>query len=292
VKIIVVRSGSALLFSEFGPAPVNVGDVVVLGANVLWAAEPEGHITATTIYLDTDYVLDQLFWQHAGLLRDRLDTREFAETVYSEPAQVLGLGEDRTGMLMPWLDELVRLSIDGLFRERFQRMQSLWFAIADVISPFMRVSFVRLTPSQRSRTRPTLPRDRRFAPMREEARQVRDALRSDVASPWTLGGLAAMVHLSTKQLARVFADTYGKTPQAYLTMLRVEQMARLLRETDLTIAETGRRVGWRSRNRASTAFRECVGLTPSQYRRMSRPGAWRPASGHPCPPDGRHPRPA
>ena len=42
VKIIVVRAGSARLFSEFGRQHINVGDVVVLAANTLCGAEPEG----------------------------------------------------------------------------------------------------------------------------------------------------------------------------------------------------------------------------------------------------------
>ena len=279
VKVIVVRSGSAILFSEFGRKPVNLGDVVVLGASVLCGSEPEGHITVTTIYLDTDYLLDQLFWQYAGILRDRLDVHGLAETLYSEPAQVLRLGEDRTGLMMPWLDELVALSIEGGFREHFHRMQSLWFAIADVLTPFVRVPRIRLTSTQRARTRPTLPRDRRFAPMREEARQAGEALNQNPAANWTLDALARTVHLSPRQLSRVFTDAYGKTPQAYLTMLRVEQMARLLRETELTIAEAGYQVGWLSRNRASSAFRDCTGLTPSRYRAMHARGAACPASG-------------
>lgn len=268
VKIIVVRSGSAILFSEFGERPIRPGDVVLLGANVLCGSEPEGHVTVTTIYADTDFLLDQLFWQHADVLRDRLDAQGFADTIYTEPAQVLRLAEDRAGMLMPWLDELVALSVDGVYRERFHRMQALWHAVIDQISPFIRITPYRTSPHQRARLRPTLPRDRRFTPLRAEARQVRDALQSDIARGWTLPELAGMVHLSTKQLSRVFTDAYGKTPLTYLTMLRVEEMARLLRETDLTIEQTGRRVGWRSRNRASAAFRECVGITPSRYRDM------------------------
>ena len=242
--------------------------MVLLGANVLCGSEPEGHVTVTTIYADTDFLLDQLFWQHADVLRDRLDAQGFADTIYTEPAQVLRLGEDRAGMLMPWLDELVALSVDGVYRERFHRVQALWHAVIDQISPFIRITPYRTSPHQRARLRPTLPRDRRFTPLRAEAHQVRDALQSEIARGWTLPELADMVHLSTKQLSRVFTDAYGKTPLTYLTMLRVEEMARLLRETDLTIEQTGRRVGWRSRNRASAAFRECVGITPSRYRAM------------------------
>src|SRR5699024_4337744 len=80
VKLIVIRSGSAILYSEFGERPVKVGDAVLLGANVLCGSEPEGHITVTTIYADSGFLLDQLFWQHADVLRDRLDAQEFADT--------------------------------------------------------------------------------------------------------------------------------------------------------------------------------------------------------------------
>lgn len=268
VKVIIVRDGSALLFSEFGQRIVTAGDVVVLGANVLCGSEPEGHITATTIYLDTDYVIDQVFWQHAWLLHDRLDAQRFTKALYSEPSQVLRLGEDRTGMLMPWLDELVARSIDGGFAHHFHRMQALWFAIADVVTPFVKVTPIRQRRTQRAHSRPTLPRCRNFAPARDEAHQTRATLASDIATNWTLDVLSARVHLSPKQLSRVFTEAYGKTPLAYLTMLRVEEMAHLLCETHLTIDASARRVGWASRSRANEAFQECVGMTPSDYRRM------------------------
>lgn len=272
VKFIVVRDGSAILYSEFGEQPVNPGDVILLGANVLYGSEPEGRITVTTIYADTDFLLDQLFWQYADVLHDRLDAQGLAEMIYTEPAQVLRLGEDRAGMLMPWLDELVALSVEGCFRQRFHRMQALWFSVIDKLAPHILVTDHRLTSHQRGHIRPTLPRGRRFMPLRAEARQVREILHGEITRKWTLPELAGRVHLSTKQLARVFVDAYGKTPLTYLTILRVQEMARLLRETDLSVAEAGRRVGWRSRNRASAAFRESVGITPSRYRTLGSAG--------------------
>ena len=157
VKLIVVRSGSAILFSEFGEKPVNVGDVVLLGPNTLCGSEPEDWITTTTLYLDTDYVVDQVFWQHASILADRFDAQGFAEARYAEPAQILRLGEDRAGSLMPWLDELVAVSVEGDFADRFYRMQSLLFAVMDVLAPFIKVSPIRTSLSARSRTRPTQP---------------------------------------------------------------------------------------------------------------------------------------
>jgi hypothetical protein len=61
------------------------------------------------------------------------------------------------------------------------------------------------------------PSPRRGAPLRAEAAQARALLHESPAEPWTLGALAEQVHLSQKQLSRVFVEAYGKTPLAYLT---------------------------------------------------------------------------
>ena len=270
VKVIVVRDGSAILFSEFGQKPVKPGDVILLGANVLCGSEPEGHIVVTTVYLDTDYVLDQVRWQYAEFLEDRLDAQGFANTIYTEPAQILRLGEDRARMLTPWLDELVGLSVDGDFVRHYYRMQAIWFQITYVISPHIKVSPVRFSPSQRAHIRPTLPRDRRFAPLRAEVRHVAQLLRERPEQRWSLDDLAAEVHLSPSRLSSVFIEAYGKTPLAFLTMIRAELLAKYLRETDLTVAVAMQRVGWQSRSHATRLFREYVGVTPGHYRQIRR----------------------
>ena len=279
VKLIVVRDGSALVCSEFGERFANVGDVLLLGANVSCEARPEGHVTVSVIYLDSDYVLDQLFWQYAAFLGDRVSALSLANAIYAEPAQLIRLDEDRIGLLMPWLDELVALSIEGKYRERFHRVQALWFSIVDHLVPFIRTSSIHKAPLLRAQIKPALPRGRKFAPLRAEARTVRELLSSEIWQAWPLSKLTRLVHLSEKQLVRVFVDAYGKTPLAYLTMLRVEEMARLLRESNLSVAEVGRRVGWASRNRATAAFRESAGITPGRYRSMRRLGSGAHLSG-------------
>ncbi len=272
VKVIVVRDGSAILFSEFGQCPVKPGDVVLLSPNVLCGSEPEGHITATAIYADTDYVLDQVRWQYVDHIHDRFHAQEFVDKVYTEPAQILRLGEDRAGMLMPWLDELVALSMLGDYVSHYYRIQALWFQTMYVIAPFIRVSQVRISRSQRAHIRPTLPRDRRFSPLRAEVRRAAELLHGDPARRWSLEELAAEVHLSPSRLSSVFVEAYGKTPLALLTMIRAEQLAKLLRETDLTVTAAMQQVGWRSRSHASRLFRQYVGLTPGEYRRLRAQG--------------------
>ncbi len=273
VKLIIVRDGSAFLFSEFGRRPVHLGDAILLGANTLCGVEPEGPFTLTTIYLDTDYVIDQVYWQHAALLHDRLDAQEFAAKLYTEPAQILRLGEQRVHELAPTLDELVELSDQNRPAENFNRMQHLWFLIAEAITPFVTMTPIRVSPTQRGRDMPSEPRFGRFAPLRDEAREAAELLRSTPERRWTVGELAGEVHLSRAQMFRVFHDAFGKTPIAFLTRVRAERMATLLRSTDAPVADIARQVGWSDPVFASRQFRRNIGATPSEYRKA----AWKAA---------------
>lgn len=270
VKVIVVRDGSAVLYSEFGQRPVKCGDVVLLAANTLCASEPEDHVTVTTLYADSDHVVDQVFWQYVSAMHDRLDAQEFAATIYTEPAQIIGLGMDRSGVLMPWLDELVTLSLENRPIENFFRTQSLWFAVAHVIAPFITTSAIRTSSTQRATGYPPLPRHRKFAPLRQEARRLAQLLRADPMRTWSVTEMAREVHLSKSQVGRVFVEAFGKSPIAYLTMLRTERMAGLLRTTDTPIAGIAQEVGWRDPDFAARQFRRSVGVTPSKYRALSR----------------------
>lgn len=94
VRLVAIRDGTAIMFSEFGEQPVSFGDAVLLGPSVLFGVEPEGRVTYTTVSIDTDMALDQFFWQYSVFLHDRLDAHDFAGKVYSKPAQALHLGRN------------------------------------------------------------------------------------------------------------------------------------------------------------------------------------------------------
>jgi transcriptional regulator GlxA family with amidase domain len=79
-------------------------------------------------------------------------------------------------------------------------------------------------------------------------------LRARLAEPWSLDALANEVHLSRSQLVRSFDATVGTSPMAYLRLMRVEQMARLLATTDLSIAEAARSVGWKNQFQPASVF--------------------------------------
>ncbi|MFC6355302.1 helix-turn-helix domain-containing protein [Luethyella okanaganae] len=82
--------------------------------------------------------------------------------------------------------------------------------------------------------------------------------------------MADELHLSKSQVGRLFVEAFGKSPIAYLTMLRTERMAGLLRTKDSPVAVIAREVGWGDPDFAARQFRRSVGVTPSKYRAISR----------------------
>ena len=68
-------------------------------------------------------------------------------------------------------------------------------------------------------------------------------------------------------LKTIFKCVYGTSIAAHMKEHRMEQAAKLLRETSLSIAEIAGRVGYDSQSRFTAAFKEYSGKLPKDYRR-------------------------
>ncbi len=270
VKFVVVRSGQARLLSNDDEYHVAVGDIAIIGPNTLCGAIPQNSVSATTVYLNEDYVLDQLFWQHADKFITRRDVVCFIETHYPEPIQLIHFGERAVMKLSRILDELACLSEGGNSESRFHRFQALLSIFLDEVVPTLKA---RKEPADRSGVgaqNPAPLHPQVFRPTRPEARSVAEQLRRNISRRWTLSALSKSVHLSESQLRRVFIEAYGKTPAAFLTILRTDRMADLLRQTDLPISRICQEVGWEDPAYGSLQFRRRAGVNPQQYRRNYR----------------------
>lgn len=245
VRVAVIRDGSAFISGEC-VQPVTVGDAVLIAPRARFGYEPEGRVSMTTLILDTDYLIEHLFWQHLDVIPDRDAARDLAAQLYPDPVQVLHLGEREVEQLGPILDELVARTATGQDATGYFRTHMLLFALLDAIAPHIRQASICvpvLTPRKRA-SRVASPRWRAFRPIRREAAAIAALLHGDIARRWRIAELAAHVALSTGQSNRVFVAAFGVSPIVYLSILRVQHMARLIRETDLLITEITERLGW------------------------------------------------
>lgn len=84
-----------------------------------------------------------------------------------------------------------------------------------------------------------------------------------------LGDLAARVHLEPTYLSRAFSAATGQTMSEYLTRLRINFAASLLRTTDEPIARIAVESGFRDLSHFGRTFKRVLGTSPRAYRRLS-----------------------
>jgi AraC family transcriptional regulator, regulatory protein of adaptative response / methylphosphotriester-DNA alkyltransferase methyltransferase len=114
----------------------------------------------------------------------------------------------------------------------------------------------------RPRTRPATRQLRRA--IFDDAVEI---LATEYSRPITIEEIARRVATSPRQLQRVFDEVGGLGFRAYLRRIRLSHAAALLAETDLTVTEVARRVGY-SVSQFSKAFRRAYGVSPSRAPRL------------------------
>ncbi|MBD2847357.1 helix-turn-helix transcriptional regulator [Paenibacillus sp. IB182496] len=98
-------------------------------------------------------------------------------------------------------------------------------------------------------------------------RQAMRHMREHYAGLQGLDELAAATGLSKYHFARLFRHSVGMTPLAYLTRVRMEEAAALLRHTREPVQTIAERVGYANGNYFGRLFRGATGVTPAQFRR-------------------------
>ncbi|MFD6288586.1 AraC family transcriptional regulator [Streptomyces sp. NPDC060205] len=86
------------------------------------------------------------------------------------------------------------------------------------------------------------------------------------ADSWTVASLAAQAGVSRALFARRFTELMGRPPLTYLTECRMDDAVALLADTDLSIAQIARTVGYADAFGFSAAFKRHKGLSPSAFR--------------------------
>ena len=83
----------------------------------------------------------------------------------------------------------------------------------------------------------------------------------------TIDELSKKFLLNPTTLKKVFKEVYGVSIAAHMKQHRMEEAARLLRESQMSIAQIAQNVGYESQSRFSEAFRDYFGMPPKEYRK-------------------------
>lgn len=98
-------------------------------------------------------------------------------------------------------------------------------------------------------------------------------IHKNLAHPFTVGQLADIAHLSPRQVQRLFRQTLGITPKAFINKMRVHQAAHLLMETELSLSRIALEVGFCDQSALTFHFKRELGITPLRFRHAAK--TWR-----------------
>ncbi|WP_410871307.1 GlxA family transcriptional regulator [Nocardia sp. A7] len=102
--------------------------------------------------------------------------------------------------------------------------------------------------------------------------ELRHYVSRNIANPLTVTELAEQVHVSERQLTRIFRTELGMTPAAYIESARVEVARHRLESSDETLQRVAAASGFNTIDTLARAFRRQLDTTPNEYRRRFRIG--------------------
>ena len=103
----------------------------------------------------------------------------------------------------------------------------------------------------------------------EIVRDIQGRFERDCSEKFTLAALAAEYHVSPSHLSHIFKSVTGYAPIEYLMICRISAAKALLSTTDKSIKEIIDLCGFSDESNFSRTFREKVGVTPSQFRKIT-----------------------
>jgi AraC family transcriptional regulator len=107
-----------------------------------------------------------------------------------------------------------------------------------------------------------------------------ECIKERYSEPLSLTQIAESALLSRFYFARLFREATGITPGRFLAAIRIHQAKRLLLSTSMSITDISSAVGYNSLGSFTNYFTTSVGVSPGQFRRLSRTGGF----GLPSPP--------
>ena len=98
-------------------------------------------------------------------------------------------------------------------------------------------------------------------------KQVHTFLVEHFEEHYTIDDLSDRFEMSPTVLKKCFKGVYGDSIYSYMKLYRLQIAEKLLKETNLSVAEIADRIGYLNPNKFTTAFCAAYGVPPTEYRR-------------------------
>ena len=146
-------------------------------------------------------------------------------------------------------------------RQILQESQSGQPGCEAICQAYMEILILRLMRSISFATSVSGPTDS------HQCATVRHYIDTHYKEPLTLDTLSSVAHINKYYLAHAFKEEYGLSPIRYMISRRIDESRFLLQETDMSMSQIARVLGFSSASYFSQSFRRAEGMTPAEYRK-------------------------
>ncbi len=101
-------------------------------------------------------------------------------------------------------------------------------------------------------------------------KKIKEYLDKNYTEPITLESLSEMVYVSKCYLSHMFKEQTGTSPIKYLTQKRIESACAMLKDTNMSVKEISKTVGYENPLYFSQVFKNVLNMSPLDYRNSQK----------------------
>jgi len=94
-----------------------------------------------------------------------------------------------------------------------------------------------------------------------------DLMHGRIERRYTATDFAKLLFVNSRHLTNTVKQTIGKSPCDLMEARFMDEARKMLKETNLSIADIGEKLGWNDPSNFTKFFRNMSGMTPLQYRK-------------------------
>jgi len=164
------------------------------------------------------------------------------------------------------LEHIENAEITSCMRNILREMEQKPDGYEDVCQAYMEILIIRLMRS----TDLTVPANPQVFSSNRQCTAVKRYIDQHFKEALTLDQLAEEVHMNKYYLSHAFKREFGISPINYMINQRIEESKYLLTETDLSLSQIGRLLGFSSLSYFSQVFRRTQKISPIEYRQKTK----------------------
>lgn len=101
----------------------------------------------------------------------------------------------------------------------------------------------------------------------DTVKEIHDYMIANIDKRFTLDELSSMFSISLTAMKQCFKVVYGNPIYSYMKSYRMQEAAKLLKDSDESITKIALDLGYKNAGKFSTAFKDSMNILPSDYRK-------------------------